>query len=630
MGNCRVWTLCWLAQLLVLLPAQAEPRHGLSAFGELKYGARFKHFDYVNPDAPKGGRLSLIGPGARITFDSFNPFILKGDAAQGLELLYDSLMVRAADEPDSVYGLVARSAEVAPDKRSVTFQLRPEARFSDGSQITADDVVFTFTTLKEKGHPRYRFSLRDVIKVEAIDRASVRFTFQGVQLRDLPLIVATLPVLPKAAYATRTFEVTSLEPPVSSGPYKIGAFQQGLSVTYKRRPDYWATDLPVVRGRFNFDEVRYEYFRDRTAQLESLKAGNYDFREEFTAKDWATAYDIPQIRDGRMVRLTLPDESPSGAQGFFLNTRRDKLADPRVRKALNYAFDYEWTNRNLFYGLYARTHSYFENSELKAEGVPSPQELALLEPLRGNLAGEVFGEAYRAPKTDGAWGDRANLREAQRLLHEAGWRLDDPAKTEAACGLFCRTFSAVAAGRGSANVRNEKGEPLEIELLIYDPSSERFMTPYVRNLRSIGVIASIRRVDPAQYERRVKSFDFDVITARFSMPLTPGVEIKNFFGSEAAATDGSYNLAGIKDPAVDALLGHVLEAKSRADLITATRALDRVLRSGHYWIPHWFKASHNIVHWDKFGRPPVKPKYDRGVVDTWWYDAEKAARLNAN
>ena len=577
--------------------------HGLSAFGDLKYKPDFQHFEYVNPDAPKGGRLSQVGVAARITFDSFNPFILRGDSAQGLELLFDSLMVRAADEPDAVYGLLAKSATVAPDRRSVTFELRPEAKFADGSPVTAEDVAFSFDTLKTKGHPHYRMALRDVTRAEVLDPHRVRYVFQGENLRDLPLTVATLPVLSKAYYATRDFEATTLEPPLGSGPYQISEFKQGTFTTFKRRQDYWARDLPVNRGRYNFDEVRYEYYRDRTAQLESLKAGAYDLREEFTAKDWATGYDIPQVKSGRMVLLTLPDESPSGAQGFFLNTRLPKFADPRVRKALDYAFDYEWTNSNLFYSQYKRTASYFENSDLKATGKPSPEELALLEPYRDQLPAEVFGEVYVPPVSDGSGSDRRLLRAAAQLLKEAGWEL-----------------------KGNRRV-NKAGEPLEIEFLIYEPTFERVLGPYVKNLQALGIGANIRRVDPAQYERRLKSFDFDIVTARYSMRLTPGVEILNFFGSEAAGTEGSFNLSGIKIPVVDALAAKVLGAGSRQDLTTAMRALDRVLRAGHYWVPEWHKASHNVVFWNKYGRPAVKPRYDRGIVDTWWYDAEKAAKL---
>lgn len=583
--------------------AAQEFRHGLSTFGALKYPADFKHFDFVNPDAPKGGKISLVGGSALNTFDSFNPFILKGDAAQGLDALFDTLMVRASDEPDSMYGLVAREVAVAANRSSATFRLRPEARFSDGSPLTAEDVVFTFEALKTKGHPAYRIQMRDITKCEALDAHTVRFTFAGEQTRDLPLLAAGLPVLSKAYYATRDFSQTTLEPPLGSGPYKLADFKHGAYVAYQRRADYWARDLPVTRGQSNFGEIRYEYYRDRTASLENLKAGTYDFREEYTARDWSTAYDIAAVRDGRLKRLVLPDANPSGAQGFFINTRRAKFSDVRVRRALDLAFDYEFTNKNLFFGLYKRTNSYFENSDMKAEGKPSPEELALLEPFRTRLPPAVFAEPYVSPVTDGSGNDRRQLREAARLLDEAGWKIKDRKR----------------AGPG--------GEVLEIEFLIFEPTFERVLAPYVKNLQAIGIGATIRRVDSAQYQRRVKAFDFDIVTSRFVLRLTPGVELRDYWGSDTASMEGSRNLAGIKDPVVDALVGKVVEAKSRAELVTATRAIDRVLRAGHFWVPHWFKASHHIAHWDKFSWPAVKPKYSRGVLDTWWYDEAKAARL---
>ena len=594
------------AVLLAATQAAAEPRHGLSSFGELKYPADFKHFDYVNPAAPKGGRIVTMGTGATETFDSFNSFILKGDAAQGLGLIYDSLMVRAGDEPDSVYGLIAQTADVASDGMSVTFRLRPEARFQDGSPITADDSVFTFNILKEKGHPGYRVALRNIEKVEALDPHTVRYTFTGSLVRDLPLTAAGLPVLSKAYYATREFDQTTLDRPVGSGEYEIGDFKQGAFVSYKRRNDYWAKDLPVNRGRGNFDEIRIEYFRDRTASLEAIKAGIVDLREEFTSRDWATGYNIPAVKEGRLIKLTLPDETPGGAQGFFLNTRRPKLADVRVRRALDLAFDFEWTNKNMFYGLYSRTESFFENSDMKAEGKPSPEELALLEPFKDKLPPEVFGEPYRPPVSDGSGSDRRLLREAGKLLDEAGYTVKDGKRV------------------------NAKGEVLEIEYLFTDPVSERVAGAYQKSLGLIGVILIPRRVDPAQYERRTKAFDFDMTTRRYRMSLTPGIELQNMWDSRQASVDGSGNLSGIQNPAIDALIEKIVLAKSRKELVTAARAIDRVLRAGHYWVPQWFKAAHHVVYWDKFSYPAVKPKYDRGIPDTWWYDSEKAAKLRIN
>ncbi len=586
--------------------AGAEPfRHGISAFGELKYPADFKNFDYVNPDAPKAGKMSMIGTAGVITFDTFNPFILKGDPAQGVAaLMFDSLMTRAFDEPDAVYGLVASGAHVAEDRLSVTFKLRPEAKFSDGTPVTAEDVAFSFETLKNKGHPLYRSQLRDVVSAEAKDPHTIIYKFQGELTRDLPATVAGLPILSKAYYTTNDFTKTTLDPPLGSGPYKIKKYKQGTFVAFERREDYWGKDLPVNRGRFNFDELRYEYYRDRTAELEALKAGTFDLREEFTSVDWATAYNIQAVKDKRLLLLTIPDDRPSGAQGFFLNLRKEKFSNPKVREAIGLAFDFEWSNKNLFYQLYERTSSYFENSEMKANGLPSKEELALLEPFRDQLPESVFSEpAVTPPVSNGSGSDRKLLRKAVKLLTDAGW---------------------TKKGR---QLVNAKGETLDIEILTFSPSFERIIGPYVKNLKLLGINATLRRVDPAQYQRRVKNFEFDVTTQRYSMSLLPGVELRNFMGSKSAKTEGSYNLAGIASPVVDALIEKVMAAKSRPDLITATRALDRVLRAGHYWVPHWYKPRHNLAFWDIFGRPAKKPNYARGVIDTWWYDTAKAGRL---
>ncbi len=588
-------------------PGLADARHGLSIFGELKYPADFKHFDYVNPNAPKGGRMVTMGTGGASTFDSFNAYIQKGDAAQGLEFLFDSLMARANDEPDAAYGLLASSADVAADGMSVTFNLRPEAKFSDGTPVMADDVAASFTMLKEKGHPSISLTLRDVTAAEVIAPQTVRYTFSGSLTRDLPLIVATLPVFSKAFYASQAFDETSLKPPLGSGPYKIKDFAPGTHVTYTRRDDYWAKNLAVNVGRFNFDELRYDYYRDRNIELESLKSGQFDYREEFTSVNWATAYDIDAVRQGRLVKDTLPDDRPSGAQGFFINTRRDKFKDVRVRQALDLAFDFEWSNKKLFYGLYQRTSSFFENSDMKATGKPSAEELALLEPFKDKLPPAVFDEPYTPPVTDASGNNRDNLKKARDLIQAAGW--------------------APGADR---LLRNSRNETLDVEILLFEPAFERIAGPYTENLKKIGVNASIRRVDPAQYERRMKSFDFDVSTQRYSLRLTPGVELRAYWGSDAAKLDGSFNLAGITDPVIDAMIDKIMAAKSRAELVTATRAVDRILRVGHYWVPHYYKASHTVAFWNKFSRPTTKPKYDPGVIDTWWIDKDKAAALAAN
>lgn len=585
----------------------SEFRHGLSIFGDLKYPASFQHFDYVNPHAPKGGRLTTVGTGALTSFDSFNPFIRTGDAAQGVSsLTFESLMIRATDEPDSHYGLVAESAAVASDGMSVTFKLRPEARFSDGSALTSADVAFSFAILKDKGHPNFNRMLRDVASAEAVDPVTVRYTFSGGEVRNLPTTVAALPILKKEQFDNRKFDESGLDPLIGSGPYRIGEYKQGTFVTFVRRPDHWAKDLPVMRGRFNFDEIRYEYFKERIAGLEALKAGLLDVREEFTSKDWMTAYDVPAVKEKRLLLEMLADKNPSGTQGFWINTRKPRFADIRVRRALDYAFDYEWTNKNLFYSLYHRTTSFFENSDMKAQGKPGEAEVALLAPFRKDLPASVFEAPYVPPVSDGSGMDRRLLREAAKLLAEAGWQ------------------------QTSGKLQNAAGETFEIEFLTTDPTSERLLAPYVKNLQALGIAASIRKIDPAQFERRRKSFDYDITQARFVMSATPGPDLRAFFDSSSADVEASYNLSGVRSRAVDALVAKAASATTRADLTAAVRALDRVLRAGHYWVPQWYKASHSIAYWDRFARPAVKPAYDRGILDTWWIDSEKAAKLKQN
>ena len=593
--------------VLAAAPALAAPRHGLSVFGDLKYKPGFAHFDYVNPNAPKGGKLVTIGTQALDTFDSFNAVILKGDSAQGiLELVYDSLMARATDEPDSMYGLLAESADIAADKRSVTFKLRREAKFADGTPVTAEDCAFSFTALKTKGHPMYGSLLRNVQTATALDAHTIRYTFAGDELRDLPVVVASMPVLPKAFYDLHPIDETWLHPPLGSGPYKIGAYSQGTSVTFERRPDYWAKDLNVMRGRYNFDEIRYDYFRLRTAGVQALKAGSIDLREEFTSKEWATGYDIPAVREKRLLMATLADHNPTGTQGYWINTRRAKFADPRVRLALGNAFDFEWANKNLFFNAYKRTHSYFENSTLKAVGAPSAEELVLLEPFRATLPPDVFDSAHMPAVSDGNGSDRKMMAESGRLLTAAGYTVKD----------------------GKRVMPN--GQPFDIEFLINDPSSARILGGFVANLERLGVTVVVRQVDEAQYLRRSKSFDYDIVSSRFSMQMIPGAELKNFFGSEAAGNEGSFNLSGIKDPIVDALITTVATAETREALQVAGRALDRVLRAGYYWVPNWYKGTHTIAYWDKFDAPAKAPLYATGILDTWWYDRDKAAKLVTN
>ena len=587
--------------------AQSTASHGLSIFGELKYGPDFPHFDYVNPDAPKGGEVRLGHAGS---FDNLNPLIVKGTDLRGMGgsamlLPVESLMVSAQDEPDSMYGLVAEAIELAEDRSWVEFTLRSEARWHDGSPITADDVVFSFETLVAEGEPGFRLSYRDVTRVEAPASDRVRFIFAAGATRDLPNLVAGMPILSKAYYTANPFNETTLDPPLGSGPYRFGRVDQGRVLVYERVKDYWARDLPVNRGRYNFDTIRYDFYRDRTIEFEAFKAGEYDFREEFTSKTWATGYDSPAVRDGLIRRETLPDESPSGTQAFFLNTRLTKFADRRVREALGYAFDFEWTNENLFFGLYDRTTSMFENSDLRARGPISEPERALLEPFRAELPAEVFGEAYAPPVTDGSGNIRDGLMRARALLDQAGW--------------------SIAEGR----LVDASGAPMTIEFMIDTPLFERIIAPYVANLKRLGIEASIRIVDSAQFMSRVQTYDYDVMISRFTMRRTPGVEHRNFWGSAAADSPGGNNLAGVREPAVDALIERLGTARSRAELKSIVGALDRVLTWNHYTVPQWFKASHFVAYWDKFGRPETKPRFDLGFLDTWWVDPAREAALEA-
>jgi microcin C transport system substrate-binding protein len=582
-----------------------EAQHGLSVFGDLKYGPEFEHFDYVNAGAPKGGEIKLSAVGS---FDSINPFILKGEVENylrlNLNMVFDSLMAPAGDEPDSFYGLIAESVALARDRSSILYTLRDGARWHDGAPITAADVTFSFESLKTHGHPRFRLIYSDIETAEAVGANKVRFHFKaGAENRDLPSLTANMPVFSKTFFATHEFDKTTLQPILGSGPYRMDKVDAGRSITYARVPDYWARDLPVNRGRYNFDHIRIDYYRDREIDMEAFKAHAYDFREEFTSKIWATAYEFPARARGLVVRETLPDERPSGTQAFFLNTRRDKFRDPRVREALGYAFDFEWTNKNIFYGQYKRTRSMFENSPMAARELPSTEETALLQGSRDRLPPEVFTTVYDPPATDGSGKLRQNLRTAHRLLREAGWMVED------------------------GQLRNAAGEALEIEFLIDQPTFERVIGPFIRNLERLGIASRIRLVDSAQYQSRLEQFDYDVITARFIMSLTPGIEQRNMWGSNAAALPGSFNLSGIADAAVDALIEEVIVAADRNSLITAVRALDRVLMWNHYVIPQWFKAAHNIAYWNIFGRPTTKPRYSPGYPDTWWYDEAKARAL---
>jgi len=597
-------------------PAAADTEagvHGLSVFGDLKYPVDFGHFDYVNPVAPKGGLFSTISPvrannQSYFTFNSLNAYILKGEGAQGMDLTFVTLMARAGDEPDAMYGFAAKSVQISPDKLVYRFTMRPEARFHDGSKLTAQDAAYSINVLKEKGHPLIIVQLRDMVKAEAPDDATIVVTFAKDRARDVPLFVASLPIFSKAYYATRAFDESTIDIPLGSGPYKVGKFEINRYIAFDRVKDWWAAELPINRGTYNFDTVRYEFYRDRDVAFEGFSGKNYLFREEFTARIWATRYDFPAVKDGRVKLETLPDDTPSGGQGWFFNTRREQFKDPRVREAIVNAFDFEWTNRTVMYGAYKRTVSPFQNSDMVAVGPPSPEELKLLEPFRGQVPEDVFGEPYVPPVSDGSGQDRALLRKAVQLLNDAGYVIKD----------------------GKRVLPN--GEPFKIEFLLDEPSFQPHHATFIKNLGQIGIDAGIRLIDAVQYRARVEDFDFDITTERMSMSATPGDSLRPYFSSQAAATKGSYNLAGVANSAIDALIERAIAAETRADLTNACRALDRVFRAGRYWVPQWYRATHPVAYWDVFDHPKVLPRYqfDASSVGErvlWWYDAAKAAKL---
>ncbi|MGB0722904.1 MAG: extracellular solute-binding protein [Gammaproteobacteria bacterium] len=584
-----------LATLLTHAPfGHAEPVHAVALHGTPHHSADFPHYEFVNPDAPKGGTVRLASLGA---FDSLNGFILKGDPAPGIGMIYDSLTTHSPDEPFTEYGLLAETIDIADDRSSVTYTLRPEARWHDGKPVTADDVVFTLNILREKGHPHFRSYYASVEKAEALDARTVKFSFKPGDNRELALITGQLAVLPKHYWEGRDFTKTTLEPPLGSGPYRVEKLEAGRDISYVRVADYWGKDLAVNRGRFNFERIQYDVYRDTTVALEAFKAGDFDFRAENSSKAWATAYDIPAVRDGRVIKEEIADHSSQGMQGFVFNTRRARFSDRRVREAIGLAFDFEWSNKNLFYDAYARSVSFFSNTELAATGKPSDAELALLEPFRGQVPDSVFGEAYVPPVTRGDGRIRAQLRKATQLLKEAGWRIQN------------------------GKLVDSQGKPFEFELLLVSPLFERIGLPFKQNLQRLGITMNLRTVDTAQYIERIRGFDFDMVVSTFGQSLSPGNEQRNYWSSEAADTRGSRNLMGLKNPAVDALIEKIISANSREDLITACRALDRVLRAEHLLVPNWHTRVHRVAYWDKLKRPQRMPRYSL-PLDIWWVETK--------
>ncbi len=585
--------------------AASSPTHALAMHGSPKYAADFEHFQYADPNAKKGGTLRLAAVSSS-GFDSLNPYIIKGVSAAGLTLLgrnylYDSLTTQADDEPFTQYGLIAEQIEMPADRSWVTFYINPKARFQDGKAITAEDVLFSFELLTTQGHPLYATYYHDVIQSEALDELTVKFSFRNGENKELPLIMGQLPILPKHYWQGREFNKSSLEIPVGSGPYSISEVDPGRAIVYQRNPDYWGKDIAVNKGRYNFDTIRYDYYRDNNVALEALKSNEFDLRIENTSKTWHTAYTGPQFDSGQIIKAEIEHQNPTGMQGFVFNIRQPYFSDPLVRRALSYAFDFEWTNKQLFYGAYSRTTSYFSNSELASSGLPSREELAILEPFREQLPAELFTKAYQVPTTNGDGNIRNNLRQAQRLLKQAGWTIKNNQLTN-----------------------DRSGETMTFEIMLIAPEFERIVLPFKKNLERLGIEAAIRVVDTQQYVNRINSFDFDMIVGTFGQSNSPGNEQRDFWHSSEADRPGSRNRIGIKNPVIDELIKLVINAPDREALIHRTRALDRVLLWGHYVIPQYHTRKYRVAYWDKFSRPAINPKFALGL-DNWWFKGASAA-----
>lgn len=586
-----------LALLLLLTCATgSHAEHALTLYGEApKYPADFRHFDYVNPDAPKGGTLRLSGLNG---FDSLNPFIPKGNAADHIGLIYDTLTYHSPDEPFTEYGLLAERIERDPDNLFVRFLLRPEARFHDGQPVTAEDVAHTFELLTTQGHPLYRQYYADVAEVVVESQHSVRFDFKHGHNRELPLILGQLQVLPKHWWQGNDFSKTSLQPPLGSGPYRIGRVSAGRSIIYERVADWWGKDLPVSRGQYNFDRVHIDYYQDMSVALEAFKAGQFDFNLEYSAKDWATGYNSPALKRGDILREEIHNHNPVGMQAYVFNLRRPMFQDRRVREAIALLFDYEWTNKQLFYGAYLRTNSFFANSELASSGLPDEAELELLEPLRGQIPDEVFTTPFKLPVSDASGIIRERRLQAWQLLQDAGYRIEKD------------------------RMVNADGQPLAFEFIIAQTNLERVLLPFKRNLEELGIEMTIRRADVSQYINRMRSRDFDMTSAIWSQSSSPGNEQRDFWHSSSFDNPGSRNFIGLQDPAIDSLVEGLINADSRDSLITHTRALDRVLLWGHYVIPNYYTDSWRIAHWKHLQRPAKPPLYDYGLF-TWWIDGQQ-------
>ena len=579
--------------------------HGIAMHGEPKYNDNFLNVDYIDLNSVKGGAIvrSAIG-----SYDSFNPFILKGTSAAGIGGLYETLTTGSSDEAFTEYGLIAKTIEWPEDRSWVSFVIREEAMWHDGKEITAEDVVWTFNTLMEKGHPFYKYYYSDVSEVIKESDKKVRFNFKTNTNKELVLIVGQLPVLPKHYWKNKNFDETSLEVPIGSGPYKIKQFDSGRSITYELNKDYWGfkSNNPIKVGKDNFGTIRYDYYKDRGIEREAFKSGEIDFFSENSSKEWATSYDISALKKGLIKKELIQHENPQGMQGFAFNIRKEKFKDRRVRKALSYAFDFEWSNKKLFFDAYKRTDSYFENSELASSGLPSIEELSFLNPYFDILPNEIFTKNYKNPVTDGSGYMRKQLQEASKLLRDAGWELVE------------------------GNLINPSTKEIfEFEILLNSPAFERIVFPFKDNLEKLGVRVEVRTIDTAQYQKRMETFDFDMVVQTFSQSLSPGNEQRNFWGSNAADTNGSRNVIGIKNYAIDGLIESLINAKDREELITITKALDRVLLWNYYVIPQWHISSYRVLYWDFFNQPLIKPKYSLGF-DTWWINQNKFKKIQSN
>ncbi len=622
--------------------AQAEPsasgqkhHHALSLVGEPKYGADYEHFGWVNPDAPKGGAIRGFVEGS---FDSLNPFTVKGDPAAGLGLIYDSLLASSPDEPSTEYGQIAEWVSYPDDYSSVTFGLHPEAHWHDGKPITPEDVIFSLEAQK-KAHPRYAFYYKNVVKAEKTGDHEVTFTFDVKGNRELPQIVGQLMVLPKHFWEgtgpdgqKRDVTKTTMEIPLGSGAYKIKSFDAGRSITYERVKDYWAKDLPVSKGQWNFDEIKLTYFLDRTPAFEEFKSGKLDYWNENVASQWATGYGFPAVEKGWVKKEAIPVERVAPMQAYVFNLRRKQFQDPRVREAFALAFNFEEANKKLFYNLYERVGSYFDNSDLASKGVPEGRELEILDEVRSEVPPEVFTTEWKNPVNKTPEDFRNHMREASKLLAEAGWTLQEvDAEEKEDCGFFCSILRTVglSSTRKENVLRNADGEVLTAEFLLDNPDFQRIVLPYVQDLQKLGIKASVRMVDSAQYKRREDAHDYDIIIDTFAQSNSPGNEQRDFWGSAAADKDGTRNTAGIKNPAIDKLIDKVVFAKDRADLVAATHALDRVLLWNYYMVPHWNYPYERLVTWDMFGRPKTLPSQTAALMQTWWIDPEKKKALDA-